>query len=335
MPTAPEISHPPFGGAKDLRLPARAAQSKTIAMRLRDFLALFAVCVVWGINFVVAKFSVTGAPGWVDGFEGVPPFFFAFLRFVLLYAVLAPWLRPIPAKLGTMIAIGLTMGAGQYALMFLGLKWATPSAMAIAVQTGVPFATILSVLFLKEKVGLPRIAGILLSFAGVALVIANPAELDLSIGLMIGIGAAFASAVGMILVKQMPLDSIRMQAWIGLISAPPLLALSLTFETGQMQSVVSGGWAIGAAVAFTVLLVNVFGHGVFYNLLQRYDATLIAPLTLMAPLIGVIAGLTVTGDPLGWRLIAGGALTLLGVGIIALRRNRKLPTAALAREKTL
>ena len=78
-----------------------------------------------------------------------------------------------------------------------------------------------------------------------------------------------------------------------------------------------------------------FGHGVFYNLLQRYDATLIAPLTLLAPLFGVIAGLTVTGDAFGWRLMAGGALTLIGVGIIALRPNRKLPTAALAREKTL
>jgi len=304
-------------------------------MRLRDFLALFAVCIVWGINFVVAKFAVTGAPGWVPGFEGMPPLFFAFMRFILLYAVLAAWLRPIPAKIGTMIGIALTMGAGQYALMFLGLRWATPSGMAIAVQTGVPFATILSVIFLKEKVGLARIAGILVSFGGVALVIANPAELDLSIGLMIGIGAAFASSVGMILVKQMPLDSIRMQAWIGLISAPPLLALSLTFESGQMDAMVSGGWPIVLAVAFTVLVVNVFGHGVFYNLLQRYEATLIAPLTLMAPLIGVIAGLTVTGDELGWRLIAGGLLTLVGVGIIALRPNRKLPTAALAREKTL
>lgn len=304
-------------------------------MRLRDFLALFAVCVVWGINFVVAKFSVSGAPGWVDGFDGVPPFFFAFLRFVFLYAVLAPWIRPIPAKLVTMIGIGLTMGAGQYALMFLGLKWATPSGMAIALQTGVPFATILSVLLLKEKVGLPRIAGMLLAFAGVALVIANPAEMSLSLGLLIGIGAAFAGALGMILVKQMPLDAIRMQAWIGLISAPPLLLLSLTFETGQIEAAMAGGWPLGLALAFTVLLVNVFGHGVFYSLLQRYDATLIAPMTLMAPLMGVIAGLTVTGDPLGWRLIAGGVLALGGVGIIALRPNRKLPTAALAREKTL
>ena len=117
----------------------------------------------------------------------------------------------------------------------------------------------LSVIFLKEKVGLPRVIGIIVSFVGVALVIANPAELDLSIGLLIGIGAAFAAAVGMILVKQMPLDSIRMQAWIGLISAPPLLALSLTFETGQMQALVDGGWLIFLAVAFTVLLVNVFG----------------------------------------------------------------------------
>lgn len=304
-------------------------------MRLRDFLALVAVCVVWGLNFVIAKFSVTGEPGWVPGFEGSPPIFFAFLRFAFLYAFLAPWLRPRPADMLTMFGIAMAMGAVQYVLMFLGLQWATPSAMAIALQTGVPFATILSVLFMKEKVGLPRVTGIVLAFAGVSLVIANPAQVDLSLGLVIGMGSAFVGAVGMILVKRMPLDSIRMQAWIGLISWPPLLVLSLMFEQDQLSSVISGGWPMLAAILFTVVLVNIFGHGVFYYLLQRYDTTLIAPLTLMAPLVGVFAGIVLTGDPVGWRLAAGTVLTLGGVGIIALRQNRKLPTAGLAREKTL
>ena len=81
--------------------------------------------------------------------------------------------------------------------------------------------------------------------------------------------------------------------------------------------------------------MNIFGHGVFYNLLKRYDATLIAPITLLAPLVGVVSGILLTGDPMGWRLFVGGGLTLVGVGIIALRQNRKLPAAALAREKTL
>ena len=304
-------------------------------MRLPDFFALLAVCVVWGFNFVVAKFAVTGAPGWVPGFEGVPPIFFAFLRFALLYAFLAPWLRPRPRDMKTMFGLAMCMGALQYTLMFMGLVWATPSGMAIAVQMGVPFATILSVVMLKERVGLPRVMGMLLAFAGVVLVIANPAELDMSLGLMLGVGSAFVAALGMILVKRLPLDSIHLQAWIGLISWPPLLALSLVFERDQLQSAVSGGWWFVGALLITVVLVNIFGHGVFYKLLQRYDATLIAPITLLAPLVGVISGILVVGDPWGWRLIVGGLLTLAGVGIIAIRQNRKLPTAALAREKTL
>lgn len=304
-------------------------------MRLRDFLALASVCLVWGLNFVIAKFSVTGAPGWVPDFEGSPPFFFSFLRFALLYAFLAPWLGSRPADMRTMIGIAMCMGAVQYALMFLGLQWASPSGMAIALQMGVPFATILSVIWLKERVGLPRIAGILLAFAGVILVVANPADIDMSIGLLIGVAAAFVSAMGMILVKRMQLDAIRMQAWIGLISWPPLLILSLVFERDQVSQVLVGGWPFIAALLFTVVIVNIYGHGVFYSLLQRYDATLIAPLTLMAPLVGVFAGIMLTGDDFGPRLIFGSVLTLGGVAIIALRRNRQLPTAGLAREKSL
>ena len=178
-------------------------------------------------------------------------------------------------------------------------------------------------------------ADVTLALAGVLLVIFNPGEADMSIGMLLGVGAAFVASVGMILVKRLPMDSIRMQAWIGLISWPPLLLLSLTFESNQMAGVVSGGWAFGLALLITVVLVNIFGHGVFYNLLKRYDATLIAPITLLAPLVGVISGILLTGDPMGWRLFVGGGLTLVGVGIIALRQNRKLPAAALAREKTL
>ena len=66
----------------------------------------------------------------------------------------------------------------------------------------------------------------------------------------------------------------------GIVNA--MLALSLVFERDQLQSAVSGGWWFVGALLITVVLVNIFGHGVFYKLLQRYDATLIAPITLLA-----------------------------------------------------
>ncbi len=294
-------------------------------MSARHLLLLLGVCIVWGVNFIVAKWSVSGTPAIVPGFEGAPPLFFAFLRFALLYAVLAPWLLPVPRPLKPVILAALTMGALQFALLFIGLRYATPSTIAIAVQLAVPFTTLLSVWLLRERVRWVRIAGMSMAFAGVALVVAKPGEISFTLGLIAGVGGALAAAFGAIFVKQAPMKPIPLQAWIGLISFPPLLLASLAFERDQIAlSLAGGGWFL-AALLFTVVAVNIFGHGGFYFLLKRYDASLVAPLTLIAPVIGVVLGVAVAGDPLTWQLVVGGALALSGVAVVAARRARTVP----------
>ena len=61
-------------------------------MRFSDFLLLSAVCFVWGLNLVVTKWVVTDA--------GVPPLFFAGIRFLGIALVLFWFLRPLPKNLG-------------------------------------------------------------------------------------------------------------------------------------------------------------------------------------------------------------------------------------------
>lgn len=300
-------------------------------MSLRHFVLLFGICLVWGLNFVVAKWSLSGTPVLVEGFEGAPPLFFAFMRFALLYAVLAPWLRPVPRRMGPVIGAGLTMGAIQFALLFIGLRYASPSAIAIVVQLAVPFTTVLSILFLSEKVRWVRGAGMAIAFVGAGLVVFKPAEFSFTIGLLAGVGGAFAAAAGSIFVKKADMPAMALQAWIGLISWPPLLILSLMFERDQISASLDGGWLFLASLAFTVLLVNVFGHGSFYYLLRRYDASLIAPMTLMGPLIGVICGVLLLGDPVTWQLVVGGLLALAGVAVVAARRSKTLPPETVIR----
>jgi O-acetylserine/cysteine efflux transporter len=297
-------------------------------MSARHFLLLFAVCLTWGINFVVSKWAVTGEPGWLPGFDGVPPFFFAFMRFALLYACLAPWLRPIPKDWKTfrpIIGAGLTMGAMQFGLMFMALQTASPSAVAIVVQLAVPFTTILSIIFLGETVRWIRGIGMALAFVGTGLVVAKPAELAFTLGLLFAMGGAFMAAAGTIFIKQTKLEVLSLQAWIGLISWPPLLAMSLFFETGQIGAVVDGQWPFFWVLIFTVVAVNIFGHGAFYYLLRQYDASLIAPLSLMAPLIGVVAGILILNDPVTWQLVLGGVIAFAGVGVVAGRRAKTVP----------
>ena len=294
-------------------------------MSARHLLLLVGVCLIWGFNFVVAKWSLSGTPVIVEGFEGAPPLFFAFIRFALLYAILAPFLRPIPQRWGMVIGAGLTMGAVQFALLFIGLRFATPSTIAIIVQLAVPFTTILSILFLSEKVGWVRGLGMGLAFLGASLVVFKPAEFSFTLGLLAAVGGALAAGAGSIFVKRADMPAMSLQAWIGLISWPPLLLVSLIFESNQIEASLAGGWWFFASLIFTVVVVNIIGHGGFYFLLRRYDASLVAPLTLMAPLIGVILGVVLLGDPVTWQLVLGGALALAGVAVVAARRSKTLP----------
>jgi len=99
-------------------------------------------------------------------------------------------------------------------------------------------------------------------------------------------------------------------------------------ETGQLGAVASMGWPFWATVAFSVFGVSIFGHGMFYDLMKRYEVTQIAPLTLMTPVWAVVIGAVALHEPLTPQLLTGGALALTGVFMIAVRRNIRFPDAA-------
>ncbi|RIJ23796.1 DMT family transporter [Henriciella barbarensis] len=291
-------------------------------MGFRDFLLLFAVCFVWGLNLVVTR--------WVVADAAVPPVFFAAVRFAGIALVLIPFLFPAPKQMLTLFAISMCMGAVHFALLFMGLANAEASAVSVTGQLGVPFATLMSMAFLGEKVGWRRGLGIMLAFAGVTLIAFDPGSFSVSFGLIYVIISAFIGASGGILMKKMaPISALQLQAWLGLFSFGPLLIFSFLTEGGQVEAFVGGGWFVWIATVFAVLGVSVFGHGAYYYLIKKYDISLLSPLTLMTPIWGVVLAVSLLGEPLTLRLIVGAAISLSGVFVIALRRNKSLPEAAL------
>ncbi|MEH3098797.1 DMT family transporter [Sphingomonas adhaesiva] len=284
-------------------------------MRLRDFLLLVAVCLIWGFSNVVSKVVVSD---W-----HVPPLFFAAVRFAIVAVATLPWLLPIPRPAWRIVAIGLLMGGGNFALLFLGLQTASPSAAAVVIQIGVPFTTLLSVVILKESIHRRRALGIALTLAGVVLVVWRPGGIALSGGLLYIIACAFAGSLGAILMKQMEsVPPLRFQAWVGLVSFVPLAVATALIEQAQWTIAIAAGWPFLAALLFAALFVSLFAHTAYYGLIGRYEANLLAPLTLMTPLFTMALGVAITGDHLDARMIAGAALALGGVLIVALRRKR-------------
>jgi O-acetylserine/cysteine efflux transporter len=282
-------------------------------MNLRDFALLVSVCLIWGLSNVLSKVVV--------GSWQIPPLFFAAARFGLVLLVTLPWLRPVPRQLGRIIAIGMLMGGGNFALLFIGLQTATPSAAAVVIQAGVPITTLLSVLMLGERIHWRRALGITLTLIGVLIVVWQPG-FALSDGLLFVLGAAFAGSLGAILMKQADdLAPLRYQAWVALTSVVPLTLATLWLEDGQWATSLAAGWPFLAALLFSALVVSVGAHTAYYGLIARHEANLLAPLTLITPIATIALGVLITGDLLDARMIAGSAIALLGVLIVALRRT--------------
>lgn len=296
-------------------------------MSLRDFGLLILICLIWAGNNIVSKIVVAH---W-----GVPPLFYASVRFAIVALATLPWLLPAPRPTWRIILVGILMGAGNFALLFMGFKTASPSAASVIIQLGVPFTTILSVLMLGERIRWKRGLGITLTLAGAVAVMWSPHGIELSAGLWLIAAAAFTGSLGAVMMKQMEgVKPLQFQAWVGFSSVWPLLVLTLLTEPGGHDAAIKAGLPFVGAVVFSALVVSVLAHTAYYGLIQRYEANLIAPLTLMTPLMTIGLGVLITHDHFDLRMAVGAGLALLGVLIIALRKNQVMPLLLLVRNRS-
>ncbi len=287
-------------------------------MALRDFALIVLVCLIWATNNIISKYVVADL--------AVPPLFYAAVRFALVALITLPWLLPMPRPRWRLLVVALLMGGGNFALLFIGLQTATASAAAVVIQLGVPITTVLSMVMLGEQVRWRRGIGITLTLSGALLVMWDPSGFVVSTGLLFVVAAAFLGSLGAVMMKQMGgVRPLQFQAWVGFASFWPLAALSVWLEPGQVQAGVAAGWPFLVAVVFSAVVVSVAAHTAYYGLIQRYEANLISPLTLMTPLATIALGVMIMSDPFGPRMAIGTAVALAGVLIIALRPNQVAP----------
>ena len=295
-------------------------------MSLRDFGLVVFVCLVWAGNSVMSKIIISHF--------GAPPLFYATARFAVVVLATLPWLLPAPRPLWRMIVVGLLMGGGTFALVFVGFKTATPSDVAIVSQLGVPLSTLLSVVMLGETIRWRRALGIGLTLLGVLIVMWNPKGLTPTVGLFFIAGSAATGALGAVMMKQMEgVRPLQFQAWVGFSSLWPLAALTLLTEQGQVAVLTHALWPFVGAVLFSGLVVSVMAHTLYFGLIQKYEVNLLQPLTLLTPLGTIALGVWITGDPFDLRTALGSVVALAGVLIIALRPNRAMPLILLDRTR--
>lgn len=277
-------------------------------------------CTIWGFNFVAAKVGV----------RELPPLLFTGLRFGILAIALLPFLKPARGRMRDVLVIALFNGAFHFGLMFIGIAMAAASVVAVVAQLNVPFATLLSIFFLGEVVHARRWAGIVLTFVGVTIVSFDPQVFDALTGVLFTAAAALSAAIAAVCMRSLTkVGMFQLQSWTAFITAPMLLAASFLFESGQAAAVSNAQPITWAALMFTTIGASLIGHNAYYYLLQRYEVSLIAPLSLISPLLGVVFGIVMLGEHVSPRIVIGAVTAFVGVGVLAVpaRRPRAVENA--------
>ncbi|WP_420839405.1 EamA family transporter [Comamonas aquatica] len=284
-------------------------------MSQRDWLSALVVIVVWGLNFVVMKW----------GLATLSPLLLCALRFV---AASLPFVwfvrRPQALPWWLLAAYGLVQGVGQFGLLFTGMKLGMPAGMASVVLQVQAFITmLLAAAFMGEKPQRWQWWGLVCAIAGLALIGAahgdSPTEMTL-VGFLITVGAAAMWASSNLLTRKAAqygaYTPVGFIVWTSLFPIVPLLALSVGVDgveavAQQLQGI---GWRELGVIAYLALLSTLLGYGLWTQLLQRYAASTVAPLSLLVPVIGLLSALLLLGErPTMWQWV--GTLGVL-VGMV-------------------
>jgi len=286
----------------------------------RDLAFLVVINLIWGLNYIASKVGV----------GQFPPLIFTALRFTCLALILAPFIRWHRGLMGPLVVAAVFAGGLHFSLLLVGLHLAdTVSTVAIAGQLGVPFATLMSIVVLGEVVRWRRWSGILLSFSGVMVMGLDPQVFQFWQGLACVVLSALLGSIGLMAVKRLQeIPPLELQAWFALISAPLILIFSVIFESGQLAAIRNAHWDAWGALAFNILGASLLAHTGYFYLVHKYPVTSVSPLTVLSPLFGVLFGVTLLGDQLTTRIVVGGAMTLIGVFIIALRETQIADTGS-------
>lgn len=279
----------------------------TQPLTTRSLLLALLITFIWGVNFVVIKWSVAGAS----------PLLVAALRF-LVAAFPAIFFIPRPAVPAKILwGYGLAVGVMQFGLLYLAIQLGMSAGMgSLLMQTQAFFTALLAARFFGEKIMPWQATGMTLAFGGMGL-IGLVAGHDVPLfPLLLTLIAALGWACSNLVVRAAgKVNVFSLVIWSSLIPPIPLLLMTgLTSGwTHITHTLTHSGWPFWGAILFMGLFNTVLGFGVWSSLIQKHGAARVAPLSLLVPVFGMFASALAfhEGFPIG--KVAGALLVAAGL----------------------
>ena len=286
-------------------------------MRRKNLLLLFVLAMLWGPSFLFIKVAVAE----------ISPITLVFGRVAIAAVLLTLLLRlqkhhlPPPGRIWIYLAI---VAFFQISFPFVLISWAEQiidSASASILNGMTPIFTIIlaHLLTTDDKITSAKATGIFLGLLGsvflVAPVLFGGVQAT-TLGLLAIIVATASYGFALVFARKHLRGMPSMVAPTSQMLLATLYLIPLVFLIDQpfsqpIPSLKAAGSVVALAVFGTTLAFIVY-----YRLIETADASYISLVTYLVPIFGILLGVLVLGERLGWNDYAGFALILTGVMIV-------------------
>lgn len=280
------------------------------------------VAALWGLNF----------PAIAATLEHFPPLFAVALRFVVLAVPTLLWIPRPQVPLRLLIGYGVGFGVMQFAFLYLGMTTGMPAGLAsLVLQASAPFTVLLAAAFLRQGLSRRRVAGVVLASGGLAVVGFQRAESAALLPFVLVLVGALGWAVGNVCSAQARAPKpLHLVLWMSVVPPVPMLALAWVVEGPDRitTSLTSAGPTLVPALlgmAYTIVLGTLVGSGIWTWLMACHPSGVIAPFSMLVPVVGMSAAWLVRGETVTVSELIGAVLVVTGVLIasIAPRASRE------------
>lgn len=281
------------------------------------YLALTAVCIIWGTTYLALRIAVLH----------FPPFLFTAIRQTTAGLLLLGFMFTLgkagwPSKdhlwrqaIGGFFMISMGNGLVAWAEMHI------PSGVAAIICSLMPVLVILINLMINrgERPTLPIISGVVLGLAGIILIfseyIAEFSKTEYIIGIVFTFSAVLAWAGGSIWIKKKNVESnpfvnAGLQMFFGGLL---LLPFSLAFD--DLSKITWTG-----EVVYSFLYLIIFGSLIAYAsyayALRKLPMTIVSLYAYVNPLVAVVLGWLVLDEKLNTKIWIAIILTIAGIYIV-------------------
>jgi drug/metabolite transporter (DMT)-like permease len=295
-----------------------------VSHKAKVWIALWTVYIIWGSTYLGIELAG----------ETMPPFFAAAVRFLAAGALMlgiVAWqrgraaLRLTRAEAMSAAFVGVLL-PGANSLLFLTEKQ-VPIGLASLIIASIPLWVLLLRLAVRERPDLISTLGLLVGFAGIA-VLAKPGGGSGSLGyLLLTVLAAFLWAFGSFLSPRLPVprDAFAATAYEMLAGGVVLVTAALiAYSPAELNPAHYSARSIFGLV-YLIVAGSLVGYSAYAWLLANAPIGQVSTYAYVNPVIAIALGAIVLGESITWRIVGGALLVLAAVALVVRREAAPPP----------